>query len=71
MSLTMSRECRFEDTTTGHPCENLVEDNHDHCAAGHRCPPVRPLCLEAGETDSPGHFWVARARRARGTDTEI
>jgi hypothetical protein len=42
----MSRICNFEDTTTGHPCENVVEDGHDHCAAGHLCPPVQPVPAE-------------------------
>ena len=36
----MSRICDFQDTTTGHPCGNPVEDGHDHCAAGHPCPIV-------------------------------
>ena len=31
----MSRICGFEKTTTGHSCENVVEDYEDHCRAGH------------------------------------
>ena len=36
----MSRVCGYEETTTGHPCDNVVEDYEDHCRAGHPCPPV-------------------------------
>ena len=36
----MSRVCDFRETTTGHPCKNVVEDRHDHCEAGHPCPPL-------------------------------
>lgn len=30
-----SRVCGFRETISGRPCKNLVEDGHDHCAAGH------------------------------------
>jgi hypothetical protein len=36
--MDMSRICGFQETTTGHPCENVVEDFEDHCRAGHPCP---------------------------------
>lgn len=36
----MSRVCNFQDTTTGRACTQIVEDFHDHCEAGHPCPPL-------------------------------
>ena len=41
----MSRLCGFADTTTGWPCENIVEDFSDHCAAGHPNWAYRPAVL--------------------------
>ena len=37
----MSRACGFKKTASGKPCEQIVEDHHDHCEAGHPCPPVK------------------------------
>lgn len=31
----MNRTCGFPDTTTGHPCQNVIAGLHDHCSAGH------------------------------------
>jgi hypothetical protein len=36
----MSRTCKYLGTTTETPCENLVGNLEDHCAAGHPCPPT-------------------------------
>ena len=37
----MSRICGYNDTTTGHPCEQVLRDSSDHCEAGHPSPTSR------------------------------
>jgi hypothetical protein len=50
----MSRYCNHQ-TQDGAPCANLVEDAHDHCAAGHPCPPaVSAASANAGSLAAPG-----------------
>lgn len=51
----MGRACGYKDTTTGHPCDNPVEDWNDHCAANHYCPPVTsiPTAVDNGQGVSP------------------
>ena len=36
----MSRLCLYP-TASGRPCQQVVEDHHDHCESGHPCPPAR------------------------------
>lgn len=48
----MSRVCAYEKTTTGHPCENVVEDGHNHCSAGH---PSRPVLFVGSHKGAFGH----------------
>ena len=36
----INRVCGYEETTTGHPYDNVVGDYEDHCRAGHPCPLV-------------------------------
>ena len=47
----MARICDYKETTTGHPCGNTVEDKHDHCAAGHPCPPIESMSAPAVTTE--------------------
>lgn len=37
----MGRICGYDDTTTGHPCEQVIKDSSDHCEAGHPSPTSR------------------------------
>jgi hypothetical protein len=43
----MSRVCGFRDTTTGYPCTQIIENEHDHCEAGH---PSQPEVAEYAPT---------------------
>lgn len=52
----MSRICGFDDTTTGHPCENVVEDFEDHCRAGHPCLPASPVSILVETSDDAVGF---------------
>ena len=58
----MSRVCGYTKTTTGYPCKNVVEDFHDHCEAGHPCPPVQDVAGKPAIRDlvaSPSSMSVA------------
>ena len=54
-----SRPCKSTQTLSGKPCTHLVEDGHDHCAAGHYCPPIvsaKPAKAPAKVTLSSSQF---------------
>ena len=48
----MSRICGYVETTTGHPCENVVEDFEDHCRANHPCSILASDTDTSDRTDS-------------------
>jgi nicotinamidase/pyrazinamidase len=48
----MSRQCHAR-TLDGTPCENRVEDGHDHCAAGHETTPLQMAVGEDGVLEIP------------------
>jgi len=48
----MSRPCGFKDTTTGYPCTQVVENEHDHCEAGHPCTPLKIMSDQVFDTTS-------------------